>query len=67
MKAIILARVSTEEQKEAGNSLPAQVDLLHLYVKRKPELKFDREYIFDESAYKDTRKEFDKVVEYLVA
>lgn len=25
MKAIILARVSTEEQKDAGNSLPAQV------------------------------------------
>jgi hypothetical protein len=24
MKSIILARVSTEEQKEAGNSLPAQ-------------------------------------------
>ena len=25
MKAILIARVSTEEQKEAGNSLPAQV------------------------------------------
>ena len=24
MKAILIARVSTEEQKEAGNSLPAQ-------------------------------------------
>ncbi len=67
MKAVILARVSTEEQKEAGNSLPAQVDRLHAYVKRKPELKFDCEYIFDESAYKDTRKEFDAVVAYLVA
>ena len=59
-KAVILARVSTEEQKEAGNSLPAQVDRLHAYVKRKAELKFDCEYIFDESAYKDNRKEFDK-------
>lgn len=28
MKAIIIARVSTEEQKEAGNSLPAQQMLL---------------------------------------
>ena len=67
MKAVILARVSTEEQKEAGNSLPAQVDRLNTYVKRKPELKLDKEYIFDESAYKDHRKEFDKVIEYIVA
>ena len=29
MKAIILARVSTEEQKEAGNSLPAQIEVLN--------------------------------------
>lgn len=28
MKAIILARVSTEKQKEASNSLPAQKHLL---------------------------------------
>jgi DNA invertase Pin-like site-specific DNA recombinase len=26
MKAIILARVSTEEQKDAGNYLPSRVD-----------------------------------------
>lgn len=25
MKAILIARVSTEERREAGNSLPAQV------------------------------------------
>lgn len=25
MKAIIITRVSTEEQKEAGNSLPTQI------------------------------------------
>jgi len=25
MKAILIARVSTEEQREAGNSFPAQV------------------------------------------
>jgi len=34
MKAVILARVSTEEQKEAGNSLSAQIDHLHDYVKK---------------------------------
>lgn len=28
MKAVVLARVSTEKQKEAGNSLPAQVHRL---------------------------------------
>jgi DNA invertase Pin-like site-specific DNA recombinase len=28
MKAIILARVSTEEQREAGNSLSAQVKFI---------------------------------------
>jgi DNA invertase Pin-like site-specific DNA recombinase len=35
MKAVILARVSTEEQKEAGNSLPAQQERLLSYVKKK--------------------------------
>ena len=33
MKAIILARVSTEEQKEAGNSLPAQIERLKKYCR----------------------------------
>lgn len=31
MKAILIARVSTEEQKEADNSLPAQVARLEKY------------------------------------
>jgi len=35
MKAIILARVSTEEQKEAGNFLPAQIERLKNYCKAK--------------------------------
>ena len=39
MKAIILARVSTEEQKEVGNSLPAQQERLRLYINRKPDFK----------------------------
>lgn len=67
MKAIILARVSTEEQKEAGNSLPAQQERLRLYIERKPQLNLDKEFIFDESAYKEHRKEFDKIIEYIVA
>ena len=35
MKAILIARVSTEEQKEAGNSLPAQLARLEKYCRNK--------------------------------
>ena len=35
MKAVIIARVSTEEQKEAGNSLPAQIARLDSYYESK--------------------------------
>ena len=65
MKAIILARVSTEEQKEAGNSLPAQQERLHRYIESVQELEISKEFIFDESAYKEHRKEFKKIVEYI--
>ena len=62
MKAIILARVSTEEQREAGNSLPAQVKRLEDYCARKA-FKIIKKYSFDESAYKNKRDEFDKILE----
>ncbi len=65
MKAVILARVSTEEQKEAGNSLPAQQARLRNYIERNSRLEQDREFIFDESAYKETRHKFDEVIDYL--
>lgn len=65
MKAIILARVSTEEQKEAGNSLPAQQARLRSYIERSQTLKLDKEFIFDESAYKEHRAEFEEVVKYV--
>jgi DNA invertase Pin-like site-specific DNA recombinase len=64
MKAIILARVSTEEQKEAGNSLPAQVTRLENYCKQK-ELTILKKYSFDESAYKTKRDDFDSALDYL--
>ena len=35
MKAINVSRVSTEEQKEAGNSLPAQIERIRKYCGRK--------------------------------
>jgi len=65
MKAIILARVSTEEQKEAGNSLPAQQERLRRYIDKTQELKLSKEFIFDESAYKEHRKEFKRIIEYI--
>jgi site-specific DNA recombinase len=66
MKAILIARVSTEEQKEAGNSLPAQVARLEKYCQNKgfPILK---SCSFDESAYTDDRQEFDRIIDFIVA
>src|SRR3989344_1690630 len=62
MKAIILARVSTEEQKEAGNSLPAQLSRMQDYCERNG-YTVVKTYSFDESAYKAKRDEFDKILE----
>ncbi|MDD5341807.1 MAG: recombinase family protein [Patescibacteria group bacterium] len=64
MKAVILARVSTEEQKDAGNSLPAQIDRLKNYCKRQS-FEIIETFSFDESAYKTKRDEFDKVLDFL--
>jgi len=66
MKAIILCRVSTEEQKEAGNSLPAQKHRLLEYCKRM-DFKVIKTFSFDESAYKVKRDEFDKAIEQIEA
>ena len=62
MKAIIIARVSTEEQKEAGNSLPAQITRLEKYCQSKS-FEVIKKFSFDESAYKDKRDEFDKLLD----
>lgn len=64
MKAIILARVSTEEQKEAGNSLPAQIERLKTYCKNRG-FEIVKIFSFDESAYKTKRDEFDDILKYL--
>ena len=64
MKAVILARVSTEEQKEAGSSLPAQIARLKAYCQRK-DFEIIESYEFDESAYKVKRDEFDKILELI--
>lgn len=64
MKAVILARVSTEEQRDAGNSLPAQIERIRSYCQRK-EFNVVETFSFDESAYKTKRDEFDKILEFL--
>ncbi len=66
MKAILIARVSTEEQREAGNSLPAQVTRLERYCQSKG---FEIQQIcsFDESAYTNDRSEFDRIIDIILA
>lgn len=64
MKAILVARVSTEEQREANNSLPAQVYRMEEYCSRRW-FQIVETYSFDESAYKEKRSEFDKILSRL--
>ena len=65
MKAILIARVSTEEQRDAGNSLPAQVARLEHYCQTKG---FDilQTCSFDESAYGNNRAEFDRIIDLIL-
>lgn len=49
MNAILIARVSTEEQKEAELSLPAQVRCLETYCQNK-NFSIINTFSFDESA-----------------
>lgn len=66
MKAIIIARVSTEEQREAGNSLPAQVSRLENYCRNKG-FEILQSCSFDESAYKIQRDAFDRIIDFILA
>ena len=61
MKAIILARVSKEDQLE-GQSIPAQLARSRQWCKDK-RLEVKSEYQFDESSTKDQRKKFEKVID----
>ena len=66
MKAIIIARVSTEEQKEAGNSLPAQTIRQRKYFQSKG-YETAKEFSFDESAYKNKRDDFDNILDFILS
>jgi len=65
MKAIVIARVSTEEQKDAGNSLPAQIARLEKYCQRKG-FEVLKKFSFDETAYKTDRNEFDEILDFVI-
>jgi site-specific DNA recombinase len=65
MKAIVIARVSTQEQREAGNSLPAQVARLEEYCQNKG-FSIIYSYSFDESAYTTQRSEFDRIIDLIL-
>ncbi len=62
MKAIILARVSTDEQMIDGQSIPAQLIRAREYASKKS-FEIKSEYQFDESSTKDQRKKFDLVID----
>ncbi len=66
MKSIIIARVSTEEQKEAGNSLPAQIVRLEKYCQNRG-FEIIKTCSFDESAYKNQRDEFDTIIDFILS
>ncbi len=65
MKSILIARVSTEEQKEAGNSLPAQTARLEKYSNSKG-FEILKNFSFDESAYKTKRNDFDDILDFIL-
>lgn len=65
MPAITISRVSTEDQKIQGNSLPAQEARMVEYCQRKG-FEIVKKFSFDESAYgKKKRDDFAKVIEYI--
>jgi site-specific DNA recombinase len=61
MKAILLARVSSKEQED-GQSIPAQERRLLDYAKEKG-LTVDQVFKITESSTKESRKEFEKIIE----
>ncbi len=63
MKAILLARVSSREQQE-GMSIPSQERRLREYAERKG-LVIDQVFAITESSTKNTRKEFQKILEII--
>lgn len=61
----MLRRGTAEEQREAGNSLPAQVARIEKYCQNKGH-EIIQVYSFDESAYTNDREEFDRIIDIVV-
>ena len=61
-----MARVSTREQQEEGQSIPAQLRRLKEYAKAK-HLQIEKIFEIAESSTKDTRKEFEKILTVIKA
>jgi len=64
-KAVIYARVSTKDQEREGYSIPAQIDLLTEYAKRKG-FSIVKRFVESESAASIGRKEFNAMVQLLM-
>ena len=64
IKAVIYARVSSEEQKKEGFSIPAQLDLLRAYA-NKHHMEVVREFTEAETAKQTGRHEFAKMLQFL--
>ncbi|MBT6504928.1 MAG: recombinase family protein, partial [Deltaproteobacteria bacterium] len=64
MKAVILARVSTKEQEEQGQSLPSQVRKLREYAQHKG-FDVEKEFVFAESAGPKIRLRFEEMLNYI--
>ena len=63
-KAVLYARVSSKEQEKEGFSIPAQTKLLHEYA-LKNDFKIVEEFTDSETAKKQGRTNFRKLIEYI--
>ena len=63
MKAVILARISSKEQRD-GHSLDAQIRNLELYARRK-NLNVIKQFTLIESSTRGQRPEFNQMVDFI--
>lgn len=64
IKAVIYARVSSEEQKKEGFSIPAQLDLLRAYAKEH-HIEVVKEFTEAETAKQAGRHQFNEMLKFL--
>lgn len=64
LKAVIYARVSSEEQKKEGFSIPAQLDLLRDFA-CKNNIQIIKEFVEAETAKQAGRHQFNEMLKFL--